>query len=132
MIFGVFKNQKFIGKTVMKPFVRAYRRIYLWDQYNKAYKIHKKYHDDERYHIFRFEDMVTYLKESIMRMCNFLNVPYLDDMLFPPVVDSSFDDKTKIKGLNSKAATRWKKTLSVFEKTFIRFILRKQMQAMGC
>ncbi|MCD6322764.1 MAG: sulfotransferase [Clostridiales bacterium] len=132
MIFGDLKDNRGL-KALLKPIRIIYRMLYLRDQYNKAFKIHEKYMDDERYFLSRFEDMVTKPEINIKKLCTFLEVPYYDEMLYPPVVNSSFDIdiEEKKKGFDRSAASRWKDKLSGFEKWIIGIILKKQMRTFG-
>jgi len=95
-----------------KYIISIKRFFYLWYQYKQAVKIHKKYRDFDNYYLSRFEDIVTQPENYIKQLCDFLDIDFKKGMLYPPVVNSSYEKSNKNLGLDTKTISRWKDYLS--------------------
>ena len=110
--------------------IKIKRLFYLWRQYKQAIKIHKKYNKMDNYYISRFEDIVSQPEKYIKDLCNFLKIDFKPDMVYPPVVDSSYGEVAKNKGFDKKTLSRWKNHISSKSETVIKLLLRNEMKEM--
>ncbi len=74
-------------------------------------RLHHQYQQlhPNRYCLCRFEDLVADPETRLRGMCSFLEITFMDAMLRPPIVDSSFlprGDQTR--GFDTKAIDRWR------------------------
>ena len=95
-----------------------------------AVKIHKKYLNLKNYRLFRFEDIISEPEKYIPKLCEFLEIEFESEMLYPSVVDSSYH-KEKKRGFDKETLYRWKKHTSPITANLIKLITRKQMKEMG-
>lgn len=110
--------------------IRIKRLFYLCQQYKQAIKIHKKYNKMDNYYISKFEDIVSKPEKYIKELCNFLKIDFNPDMLYPPIVDSSYGKFPKYKGFDKKTLSRWKNHISSKSEKLIKLLLRNEMKEM--
>lgn len=128
MVYNDFKNFKGL-KKLFKPIIRIYRMLFLIDQYKKAYKVHKDLKNNKYYFLSKFEDIVINPEKNIKELCEYLNVEYKEDMLYPPMVNSSFNQNKNKIGLNNDAVYRWKKKVNTLEKIIIEKSLYREIKS---
>jgi len=86
------------------PFVAAWRHArVLADDYQRQFGI-------QQIHRLSFEDLVTFPKDEIRKLCEFLAVPYNTSMTEVKFENSSFSETTAT--ISSSPATRWENELS--------------------
>jgi hypothetical protein len=112
-------------------FIRLLRLFYLWRQYKRAIKIHKIHKNKNNYYISRFEDIVLNPKKYLKQLCDFLDIDFKENMMSPPVVDSSYGVYNKKTGFDKNTLTRWKTNISPKYEFIINLLLRNEMKEMG-
>lgn len=96
---------------------------YRWNIYNRAILKYKE-RIGERYHLVRFEDLLTKPEDTLTGICEFLNVGYNPEMLefYKKDQDWVADFRKNLKNpLDPSRAYRWKKVMN-----------RKQQIISGC
>ena len=111
-----------------KKFTILKRLIFLYIQYKQAIKIHKKYKINKNYYLSKFEDLITNPELNLKRLCEFLDIDYKEDMLHPPIVDSSYGKSLKKQGFDINTLDRWKNFISPVSELLIRILLRSEMR----
>jgi len=120
------------NQTKMKGCLIGLKRLfYLWRQYKKAIKIHKRYKNMDNYYISRFEDIVSQPEKHIKQLCEFLKIDFKENMLYPSIVDSSYNDSKKKIGFDKKTLSRWKNQISPKSEAMIKLLLKNEMKEMG-
>jgi hypothetical protein len=84
-----------------------------------------------RYHVLRFEDLLTSPRQTLQRVCDFLNIEFCQAMLNPRLVNSSFDSSGSITGFNLYAVERWRRHLSPLSQRMFLLFCRKQLLEFG-
>ena len=85
----------------------------------------------DNYYISRFEDIVSQPEKSIKDLCNFLRIDFNENMVYPPMVDSSYRKNGKNKGLDKNTLSRWKNYISPKSEAAIKLLLKNEMKEMG-
>lgn len=83
-----------------------------------ASNFHKKLNRNENYYLSRFEDLILKPEKQIREICRFIDIKFDDEMMRPPMVDSSYNRKIK-RGFDKSTLNRWVKNISKPEKTLI-------------
>lgn len=96
-------------------------------RFKKAANIYLKYSHLENLQLYKFEDIIIEPEKNIKKLCNFLEIEFKPEMLFPPVFGSSYKIKKKI-GFDKGAINRWKKYVSNNENKLIKIFTYKQMK----
>jgi len=104
--------------------------IYTIIQFIWAVKIHKKYKHLKNYRLFRFEDIISQPEKYMPKLCKFLEIEFKSEMLYPPVIGSSYHKDKKI-GFDKETLSRWRKHVSPIAANFIKLITCKQMKDIG-
>ena len=67
--------------------------------WNKAVQLDKKYKADypNNYYLVKYEDLLKDHRATVQKVCSFLNIDFREDMLNPPIVDTSFTDSNRAK-----------------------------------
>lgn len=129
MVLKDIKNFN-VKSKIVKFIIALGRLIYLIWQFKMAAKIHRKYRNWDNYYLSRFEDIVSEPEIYLRRLCKFLEIEFKEEMLYPPVVDSSYYQK-KNKGFDKDALIRWKNHISPITERIITLILKKEMKEFG-
>jgi hypothetical protein len=124
-------KQSSTSKKRNKYLIGLLRLFYLWRQYKKAMKLHRRFKNMSNYYISRFEDIILRPEKYLKQLCEFLEIDFKENMMFPPVVDSSFGASNKKIGFDKNTLTRWKTHISHRRETLIKLLLRKEMKEMG-
>lgn len=99
--------------------------------HNLAKKWQKKYGVDKVKYI-KYEDIILQPQQTVMDLCNFLEISFLPEMLEVGVVNSSFLDlKQKDKRFNVDNLYRWKEGLEKQQIALIQYHLSSAMQELG-
>ena len=83
-------------------------------QFIWAVSVHKKLEDCPNYFLSRYEDIIITPESSLRKLCDFLGVPFDEQMTRPSVwSNSSFRDDSQVpKGLSKDSLLAWKHLLS--------------------
>lgn len=98
--------------------------------YISASKVHCKMQHMDNYYLSRFEEFMDQPEFYVRRLCDFLEIDFTEEMLYPKAIDSSYNNFIK-KKLDRKAIDRWKKHLSPFNKMWISILTRRSMKRFG-
>lgn len=101
--------------------------IHINIQYLWAYRAHKKLNGMPNYYLSRYEDIVSSPKEYILRLCEFLDIEYHEDMVSTPAQDSSYAGK-KEKGMDLNVVDKWRPLLSPLTAWMIKLINRSAIK----
>jgi hypothetical protein len=74
--------------------------------------IHKKLAERENYCLVRYEDTVRNPRKQLRELCDFLEVPFLKEMLTPKQYGSSFNTIKGGKGVDQSSLDRYRHTTS--------------------
>ena len=85
----------------------------------------------DNYYISRFEDIVSQPEKHIKQLCEFLKIDFKENMLYPSIVDSSYNDSKKKIGFDKKTLSRWKNQISPKSEVIIKLLLKNEMKEMG-
>jgi len=107
------------------------RLFYLWRQYKQAVRIHKRYRNMDNYYLSRFEDIVLQPEKYLKQLCDFLKIDFKENMLYPSIVDSSYEKSRKKIGFDKKTLSRWKNHISPKSEALIKLLLKNEMKEMG-
>ncbi len=118
---------EFIIKKIMVLFVMV--------QYYMTSKLHNKFKHHENYSLFKFEDLLVEPEKTIKELCSFASIDFMPEMLNPQKghekgQKSSLTGKKQV-GFDKRAATRWRKKISAFDKTVITLLMKGSMKRIG-
>ncbi len=107
------------------PFYKVGLLIYVLIQWALAVKFDSKYQKKfpKRYLTIRYEDLYNDHENTVKRICEFLEVHFEPNMLNPPVIDSSFENRDKEAIL--------KETVPLWMLNFLVFFLKGKMRVLG-
>lgn len=111
--------------------IKIFTMSYLVHQYKYSARFFQKHNTMDNYYLSRFEDIVSKPEEHIRKLCSFLGINFKEELLYPPVSDSSFKAETQVEGFNKHAIERWKNHISPFTEKLIILSLNKEMQLFG-
>lgn len=87
------------------------------------------YTDSERYLFLRYEDIVTEPRNQLMRVAEFLEIPFNTSMLQPTNLKNDWGGNSSslksFSGLTQSRARRWDTELSLSEKRLIQYFLSR-------
>ena len=112
----------------LRYFIRKVMIFFVIVQYIWVSKIHRKYKNNPNYALFRYEDLLVDAEMVLKKMCKFVEIDYIPEMLAPEEAMASSVTGKKFKGINPKAASHWKSIISPFEKTLISFLTKGSMK----
>jgi hypothetical protein len=127
-LLPVFENKPFytsLNSLYYKGLVLHGVFDWIWDA-----NYHKKFCRFDSYYSLRYEDLITNPESHIKKICDFLNVKFNENMLNPPVVDSSYKTKST-KGFNKESLDRWRKHISPVDKYWITLLTKRSMIKYG-
>ncbi len=87
---------------------------YMWTS-----KLHSKYKGIKNYALFKFEDLVAEPEKTIRRLCEFTEIDFIPEMLYPKAGQASSVTGKTSEGFNKKAAKHWKESIHPYEEKFI-------------
>ena len=85
----------------------------------------------DNYYISRFEDIISKPEENIRKLCNFLEIEFKDNMMYPSVADSSYGKPVNKKGFDKNTLLRWKKNITPQYEALIKLLLKHEMKELG-
>lgn len=98
-------------------------------QFKSSFRVYNCHRNLNNYYLARYEDIVTRPRKSIKSLCNFLKVPYSENMLNIPLRDSSFGYQGN--GISKLSLDKWKIVISPTTSKIIRKITGKEMRLLG-
>jgi hypothetical protein len=149
-IFKEFPNAKFIitvrdprgialsemVKLAQNPRNKANFNLFSFIvRWQTAHNLAKKWQEKfgtEKVKYIKYEDIILQPQQTVLELCNFLEIAFLPEMLEVGVVNSSFLDlKQKDKRFNTENLTRWKEGLSKQQIALIQYHLSSSMKELG-
>lgn len=106
--------------------------IYLtlsWNSAARRYFRYKKRYP-HNYYLVKFEGILGNPEDEIMRLCDFLEMPYHPDMLSPDAVGSSYERDIRT-GFDTETMYRWRSYLHPWVRKWINLSLHRHMTAFG-
>ena len=125
-------NKYQTGSRFKNSLLRLQMLVFICLQFSWAAKIHKKAKNLPNYKLLRYEDIVLQPEKSLKNICNFLKIDFKEEMLYPKVINSTYEKAYKCnKGFNRELVCRWKKYVSPLTGKFLMMINRKAMRIFG-
>jgi len=116
------------------PYLAIFYNILIILLISFDYKIsalqHKKYNGRDNYIIIKYEDLVSKPQSTIKRICNFLDVPYTENMLYASGKPSSLTGKIK-EGTDASRIYKWKHVIKPWEKLLIDILTHRSRKILG-
>lgn len=109
------QSAKYISKdesTLSKTWTRFQHFVHINIQTSWTAKVHRSLAGSKNYMLVRYEDIVLNPKTELESICNFLETPYLEEMLKPKQYGSSFDAIAGSHGVSNSSLERWKTSVS--------------------
>ena len=122
-----YKVKTMIGRG----FARSRRLLHIYDQYRRAAKLHSEFSGKKNYYLSRFEDIVLDSEAKIQQLCSFLGVAYSKKMLYPKVVNSSYEKSHVKPGLDAKTVDEWRKHIAPMDRKILETCLWRSMKTLG-
>ena len=109
------------------------RLVYSSYQFRQTGAVHRRYAGSERYLLLRFEDLVREPETIMRKMCSFVDIDFMQEMLNPPTgAGSNYDDKIESKkGFDAKTLDRWKDHIPLSGRIILEAVLREQIKMFG-
>jgi len=99
--------------TVKKSFMRFMQFVHINIQTSWTAHLHRKLDHLPNYRLVRYEDLVLEPESEIRQLCDFLEIPFQQDMLKPEQFGSSFDGIGKNhQGIERSSLERWRTSIS--------------------
>lgn len=111
--------------------IRLVMFVYVNIIYRWAIKTHNRFKHFDNYYLSQYENLILDPEGNLKRLCHFLKIDFRQDMLYPPVVDSSYGKSQQKKGFDKDSVNRWKKHISPISAKFITMLNRRGMREMG-
>ncbi len=91
---------------------------------------HKKYNGRDNYILIKYEDLVSNPQSTIKEICDFLELPYTENMLYASGKPSSLTGKIK-EGTDISRIYKWKYVIKPWEKLLIDILTRRSRKILG-
>jgi len=126
--------RKIKSKSSIIKFIISLRRLfYCIAQYKISHKVFLQYQDYSNYYLSKYEDIVSG-EHYVIKMCEFLEIPYREEMLRLPVMKSSYRagkrDGGKY-GLDKQGINRWRDHIPKTAEAIINLLLQNEMKSFG-
>jgi hypothetical protein len=95
-----------------KSYKRSLQFVHINIQTTWTARLHRQMKDMPNYRLLRYEDVIKNPETELRKLCDFLQVPFLDAMLNPHQYGSSFDKIGASRGVDNSSLERWRKTIS--------------------
>jgi len=109
-------KRRYLGSKDNIPFLEClrsminYHPLTISKLWNSSIKVAEKFASDSRVHTQCFESLLADPRESVTKICNFLNISFYEQMLEVPQMSSSTEpDRQDKKGINSKRIGSWQR-----------------------
>ena len=97
---------------ILRNFTRFQHFVHINIQVHWTSRLHRKLNKLPNYTLVRYEDVVRNPERELRRICDFLNVDFVQGMLDQHQYGSSFDTIGAGRGVSSSSLDRWQKTIS--------------------
>jgi len=110
-----------------------YASVRTIERWRHVISLHHRYRTQfaGRYHLLRFEDLVTDPRTSINEVCRFIGIEFTEKMLDQTVTNSSFVQGAPVGGFNAKAIERWRGILSPALQRWFRLWCGRSLREFG-
>ncbi len=112
------------------PLVDIFTLLRVSFEYRLSSKIHKEYSTMKNYTLLRYEDLLEESIPELKNLCEFLEVDFEEDMLFPTGKPSSHTGE-KETGFDSSRAHLWKSDIKEWEQKLIDLFLKNSKRTLG-
>ena len=92
---------------------------------------HQVFRSLPNYRLIRYEDVVSRPEEIIRSVCEFLEIPFIRQMLEPKQYGSSFGSVKGRRGIETKSIGRWRKKISRPSSLFMDLAHRRAYRILG-
>jgi hypothetical protein len=110
----------FIIKKIMTFFVIIQ---YIWTS-----RLHIKFKKYENYALFRYEDLLSKPEQVVKELCDFAEIKFVPEMLYPKEGQASSINGKKRSGFNKNAAIHWESVISPINKKMITILTKSSMK----
>jgi len=117
-------------------FSRSYMRfrqfVHINIQLTLTARLHKQLRQLPNYQLVQYENIVQDSASEIQRVCDFLEIDYLPQMLSPERYGSSFDRPGVVgKGIETSSLERWRTSINPLTAKFIDLSHRRAIRLLG-
>ena len=125
-------NDSHTGSNIKTIILKFKMFVFICLQFTWASIIHKRSKRLKNYKLVRYEDIVLKPEATLKDLCQFLEIDFKEDMLYPMVVNSTyvkaFESK---KGFNKDLVYKWKNHISPLTARFLLFLNKWAMKTFG-
>ena len=126
------KHAKDNSPSIKKIIVAVMQFIHVNFSFYEVAKMHEKLKQLPNYHLYKYELAVSQPEVSLKTLCNFLGVPFNQEMLNPRVrYNTSYGDKRFAKGLHSNSVDAWKYKIPKYVDRLIQLTNKNAMRKLG-
>jgi len=94
-------------------------------------RCHKKLCSLPNYRLIRYEDIVTKPEETTRDLCEFLEIPFIQQMLEPNQYGSSYGNIGGRRGIETHSIGQWRRKISLTSALFMDFAHRRACRILG-
>jgi hypothetical protein len=99
------------------------RIIRLHHQYQQRYP--------KRYYLLKYEDLISDPRTTSQKLCEFLEVDFIEEMLQQTVINSSFLSSNQVQGFDTQAIDRWRKYMHPIIQKWFALWSKKHLLQLG-
>ena len=114
-----------------RNFLRLQHFVHINIQTAWTARCHLKFQALPNYRLVRYEDVVVNPEGSILDLCEFLDVPFVEQMLAPNQYGSSYGNKKERRGIATKSIGRWREKISPAAAKMMDIAHRRAYQVLG-
>ncbi|WP_169513380.1 sulfotransferase family protein [Flexithrix dorotheae] len=92
--------------------------------YRSSCNFFKANRNNSNYLMCTYENLINDSEEVIKRLCEFLEINYKQEMLYPPAKGSSYQLAVNSRGIHNKSGNRWEKEVNLIEKTIFKLFTK--------
>ena len=117
--------------AISTAFLRFQHFVHINIQTTWTAMIHKRLCGRDNYRLVRYEDTVRNPGKQLKELCDFLEVPFLEEMLTPKQYGSSFNTIKGGKGVNQSSLDRFRHTTGKATQLFMDVVHSRAYQLLG-
>jgi len=99
-------------------------------EYNWSKLIHICHRSDKNYYLLKYEELVGDPLHALHKLCDFLDIPFESDMLYPSGKPSSHTHTVKT-GFDKERAYAWRKYIKWWEENIINIFASQSLRIFG-
>jgi len=99
-------------------------------EYNWSKLIHIYHRNENNYYLLKYEELVSDPLNVLHKLCNFLDIPFESDMLYPSGKPSSYTHTVKT-GFDKERACAWKGHIKWWEESIINIFASPSLRIFG-